>query len=80
MFNLQPWLEEAFEAEERVQQGLEEDKNIWSKENGKYLLMIKLTKKMYTYFSLPKQKKRKLQQKHSLKDSVDQNRPNPKKH
>ena len=49
MFNLQPWLEEAFEAEERVQQGLEEDKNIWSKENGKYLLMIKLTKKMYTF-------------------------------
>ena len=38
MFNLQPWLEEAFEAEERVQQGLEEDKKIWSKENGKYLL------------------------------------------
>ena len=49
MFNLQPWLEEAFEAEERVQQGLEEDKKIWSKENGKYLLMIKLTKKMYTF-------------------------------
>ena len=49
MFNLQPWLEEAFEAEERVQQGLEEDKKIWSRKNGKYLLMIKLTKKMYTF-------------------------------
>ena len=33
MFNLQPWLEEAFEAEERVQQGLEEDKK---KEEGKW--------------------------------------------
>ena len=33
-----------------------------------------------TYFSLPKQKKKKTQHKHSLKDSVDNNRPNPKKH
>ena len=32
------------------------------------------------YFSLPKTKKRKTQQKHSLKESVDNNRPNPKKH
>ena len=29
------------------------------------------TDKENVYFSLPKQKKRKLQQKHSLKDSVD---------
>ena len=31
------------------------------------------------YFSLPKQKKRKTRQTHSLK-RVDENRPNPKKH
>ena len=35
------------------------------------------TDKENVYFSLPKQK---LHQKHSLKDCVDQNRPNPKKH
>ena len=35
------------------------------------------TDKENVYFSLPKQK---LHQTHSLKDSVDQNRPNPKKH
>ena len=34
MFNLQPWLEEAFEAEERVQQGLEKDKKIGSKKTA----------------------------------------------
>ena len=32
------------------------------------------------FFSLPKTKKKKTQQKHSLKESVDNNRPNPKKH
>ena len=31
-------------------------------------------------FSLLKQKRRRKQQKYSLKDSVDENRPNPKKH
>ena len=35
------------------------------------------TDKENVFFSLPKQK---LHQKHSLKDSVYQNRPNPKKH
>ena len=49
-------------------------------EPGKRQLVINENDEEELYFSLPKQKKRKTQQKHSLKESVDQNRPNPKKH
>ena len=48
-------------------------------ESGKRQIVLDENDNENVYFSLPKQKRRK-QQKHSLKDSVNENRPNPKKH
>ena len=49
-------------------------------ELGKRQIVLDENDDENVYFSLPKQKKRRKQQKHSLKDSVNENRPNPKKH
>ena len=49
-------------------------------EPGRRQMVLNQSDEEEVYFSLPKQKKRKTQHKHSLKESVDNNRPNPKKH
>ena len=49
-------------------------------ESGKQQIVLNQDDEEEVYFSLPKRKRRKTQEKHSLKESVDQNRPNPKKH
>ena len=49
-------------------------------EPGKRQIVLDKNDDENVFFSLPKQKKRRKQQKHSLKDSVNENRPNPKKH
>ena len=55
-------------------------RRIQDQESGKRQIVLDENDDENVYFSLPKQKKRKTQQKHSLKNSVDENRPNPKKH
>ena len=55
-------------------------RRIQDQESGKRQIVLDENDDENVYFSLPKQKKRKTRQKHSLKNSVDENRPNPKKH
>ena len=49
-------------------------------EPGRRQVVLDQNDEEAVYFSLPKQKRKKIQHKHSLKESVDSNRPNPKKH
>ena len=55
-------------------------RRIQDQESGKRQIVLDENDDENVYFSLPKQKKRKTRQKHSLKNSVDENRPNSKKH
>ena len=67
-----------FGVKERVLQGLADGWKIKSQGNAR-LFLTKMTIKMCIFLCQNKKKRRK-QQKHSLKDSVNENRPNPKKH
>ena len=49
-------------------------------EPGRGQMVLNENDEEETYFSLPKEKRKKTQHKPSLKESVDNNRPNPKKH
>ena len=57
-----------------------ESSSLEDQESGKHQIILDKNDEENVCFSLPKQKRRRKQQKHSLKDSVDENRPNPKKH
>ena len=57
-----------------------ESSSLEDQESGKHQIILDKNDEENVYFSLPKQKRRRKQQKYSLKDSVDENRPNPKKH
>ena len=55
-------------------------KRLEDQEPGKRQIVLDENDDENVFFSLPKQKKRRKQQKHSLKDPVNENQPNPKKH